>query len=83
MRQDEGVKQKAPLDTAEALEAAVQTGTKLCKLFGDAWNYIRTVEYDPQNGNHEWQHICRLCDRTLNDAVLMWCACPKCSHLAP
>ncbi len=64
-----------PLDNPDALAAAAEAGKRQCDYaLGAGWQYIGTVNFDPQSGRNEWQHTCRICDRSLGDAALLWCA---------
>lgn len=70
------VVQGTPLDNPDALANAAKDGARQCETYlGSRWQYVRTVNFDPQNGKYEWQHTCRICDRSLADAALMWCVC--------
>ena len=63
------------LDNPDALAAAAEAGKRQCNYaLGAGWQYVQTVNFDPQSGRNEWQHTCRICDRSLADAALLWCA---------
>ena len=69
------VNRNTPLDNPDALAAAAEAGKRQCNTaLGSGWTYVKTVNFDPQSGRNEWQHTCRICDRSLADAALLWCA---------
>ncbi len=72
---DGEIPKKDKLDNPDALAAAAKDGVRKCdNALGGGWAYIRTVNFEHTN---EWEHVCRICDPSLADAALMWCACSQ------